>query len=81
MAKSTWRRPSALRCRTTPRCVTTALNPVGAACTRSRPVSTACTIAAATSCVGTWEVLYDEVLVGTASSSAPARTDSWLRPA
>ena len=49
-------RPSALRCRTTPRWVTTALNPVGAACTRSRPVSTAWTIAAAVSCVGIWEV-------------------------
>ena len=57
VAKSTWRRPSALRWTTTPRWVTTALNPVGAACTRSRPVSTACTTAAAISCAGTWDVL------------------------
>ena len=53
----------------------------GAAWTRSRPVSTACTTAAAISCAGTCDVPYDEVFVGTASNSAPARTDEWLRPA
>ena len=59
--------------------VTTALYPVGAACTRSRPVSTAWTASAATSWVGTCAVVYDDVLVGTTSSSAPARTEVRLR--
>ena len=35
--------------------------------------------AAAISCDGTCEVEYEDVLVGTASSSAPARTEEWLR--
>src|SRR6185437_16404127 len=78
---TTWRVPSALRLTTTPRWVTIALKPVGAACTRSRPVCTACTMPAAISCAGTCDVAYDDVLVGTVRSSAPARTDSWLRPA
>ena len=75
VAESTCRLPSELRATTTPRWVTTELNPVGAACTRSRPVLIDCTSSAAISCAGTCDVLYDDVLVGTASNSAPARTD------
>ena len=50
---------------------TTVLYPVGAAWTRSRPVSTACTASAATSWVGTCAVAYDDVLVGTIKELGP----------
>ena len=49
-------RPSTERSISTPRLVTAALKPVGAACRRSRPCCTACTSEAAISWVGTWAV-------------------------
>jgi len=68
----------AVRASTSPWLSITALNPVGAACTRSRPSDTAWMRAAAISWVGTWPVRYDEVLVGSMSSSAPSRVG--MRP-
>ena len=55
--------------------------PVGAAWSRSRPCWTAWTSLAAISWVGTWAVAYDDVLVGTMSTWAPARTDERPRSA
>ena len=69
----TARTPRSVRARTRPRWSITALKPVGAAWTTSRPSAMAWSRAAAISWVGTWLVRYDEVLVGSTRSCAPAR--------